>query len=251
VLTDHQMREAVLTDITGAVIHDVLTTPFGELVSQTGSRAITSDAGFPGQRMLMEISTNVSYNRHRHYDASFGRSLQPDPLGLIDGPNRYAYAGSNPVMWSDPRGEFIPLLAGALLGGSMGLLSELHDNGWNVGCVSPNAVLRGALGGAFGAGIGARLYPMLARGPFEFSHWIPKRVIKRLPESLQRLDGKWNGNIVTPWRHFKHDPFRYPKNNRQFGDRWKPVARQLDRVPGRLKGASIGTALQVQIETDQ
>jgi hypothetical protein len=66
VLTDHQMREAVLTDITGAVIHDVLTTPFGALVSQTGSGAITSDAGFPGQRTLMEIGTNVSYNWHRH-----------------------------------------------------------------------------------------------------------------------------------------------------------------------------------------
>jgi RHS repeat-associated protein len=85
----------------------VLTTPFGALVSQTGSGAITSDAGFPGQRTLMEIGTNVSYNWHRHYDASLGRYLQPDPLGLIDGTNRFAYAGSNPVMWSDPRGERI------------------------------------------------------------------------------------------------------------------------------------------------
>ncbi len=94
------MREAVLTDVTGAITRDVVTTPFGELVSQTGTGPVTSDAGFPGQRTLMEISGNVSYNWHRHYDASLGRYLQPDPLGLIDGPNRYAYAGSNPVMWS-------------------------------------------------------------------------------------------------------------------------------------------------------
>jgi hypothetical protein len=48
-----------LTDITGAVIHDVLTTPFDELVWQTGSGVITIDAGFPGQRTLMEIGANA------------------------------------------------------------------------------------------------------------------------------------------------------------------------------------------------
>jgi RHS repeat-associated protein len=99
------MREAVLTDAAGAIVRDMVTTPFGELAGQAGAAAYTADAGFPGQRTLMEIGGNVSYNWHRHYDASLGRYLQPDPLGLIDGPNRFAYVGSNPVMWSDPRGE--------------------------------------------------------------------------------------------------------------------------------------------------
>ncbi|MGE0056181.1 MAG: RHS repeat-associated core domain-containing protein [Hyphomicrobium sp.] len=33
---------------------------------------------------------------HRHYDPTIGRYTQPDPLGFVDGPSVYAYAGSKP-----------------------------------------------------------------------------------------------------------------------------------------------------------
>jgi RHS repeat-associated protein len=40
----------------------------------------------------------------RYYSCWLGRWLSPDPAGLIDGVNRYAYAGNNPVSHIDPAG---------------------------------------------------------------------------------------------------------------------------------------------------
>jgi uncharacterized protein RhaS with RHS repeats len=40
----------------------------------------------------------------RYYEPSSGRYLQTDPLGLGGGLSRYAYAGGNPLIYSDPLG---------------------------------------------------------------------------------------------------------------------------------------------------
>lgn len=37
------------------------------------------------------------YFGHRYYDPAIGRFITPDPLGMIDGPNVYLYAGNDPV----------------------------------------------------------------------------------------------------------------------------------------------------------
>ncbi|MEQ1714943.1 MAG: RHS repeat-associated core domain-containing protein [Hyphomicrobium sp.] len=48
----------------------------------------------------------LHYNWHRHYDPSLGRYTQPDPLGFVDGPSVYAYAGNSPATNVDPLGLF-------------------------------------------------------------------------------------------------------------------------------------------------
>jgi uncharacterized protein RhaS with RHS repeats len=48
--------------------------------------------------------TGLAYNWHRHYDATTGRHLTPDPIGFVDGPGVYAYVSNSPVMKVDPRG---------------------------------------------------------------------------------------------------------------------------------------------------
>lgn len=42
----------------------------------------------------------------RFYDSQIGRWITPDPLGMIDGPNRYAYLANNPLGHVDPWGYF-------------------------------------------------------------------------------------------------------------------------------------------------
>jgi RHS repeat-associated protein len=48
--------------------------------------------------------SGLEYKRNRYYDPGTGRFTQEDPIGLAGGVNLYAYAGSNPVAFSDPFG---------------------------------------------------------------------------------------------------------------------------------------------------
>ncbi|MCB0127827.1 MAG: RHS repeat-associated core domain-containing protein, partial [Caldilineaceae bacterium] len=44
------------------------------------------------------------YNYQRWYASKTGRYITPDPIGLAGGPNPYAYAGSNPMVYTDRSG---------------------------------------------------------------------------------------------------------------------------------------------------
>lgn len=48
--------------------------------------------------------TGLIYYRARYYDASIGRLISRDPIGLRGGVNRYAYAKNNPANFNDPLG---------------------------------------------------------------------------------------------------------------------------------------------------
>ena len=59
-----------------------------------------------------DAESGLHYNVHRYYDPARGEYLTPDPLGLVDADNRYAYARGNPLTNIDPLGLFkIPELA--------------------------------------------------------------------------------------------------------------------------------------------
>ncbi|PMS28537.1 hypothetical protein C0Z19_02255 [Trinickia soli] len=46
----------------------------------------------------------MHYNRYRYYDATVGRFISNDPIGLAGGANAYQYA-PNPSSWLDPLGR--------------------------------------------------------------------------------------------------------------------------------------------------
>jgi RHS repeat-associated protein len=78
--------------------------------------------GFPGQS---QTTADLYYNKYRDYDASTGRYVQADPIGLAGGASPYSYAMNNPMRYTDPDGRIVPLVlcgVGALVGaGAMGI----------------------------------------------------------------------------------------------------------------------------------
>lgn len=100
VQTDQLERPVMMTDINSAIVWRASYLPYGEVRSISGPTSL--ELRFPGQ--WFQLETGLSYNWHRHYDPSTGRYLQPDPLGMPDGPSRWAYAKNSPLMSVDPNG---------------------------------------------------------------------------------------------------------------------------------------------------
>ena len=92
---------AALTDESGATVQTYAYAAFGGVREQTGHdlNRVTFTA-----REAMGDSLGFYYYRHRVYDPTTGRFTAKDPLGFVDGANRYVYVGNNPVNNVDPFG---------------------------------------------------------------------------------------------------------------------------------------------------
>jgi RHS repeat-associated protein len=97
---DHLNRPIMLTDAAKTNVWWASYEPFGRVRATGGT--LTQNLGLPGQ--WFQLETGLSYNWHRHYDATTGRYTTADPLGFVDGPSLFAYAGNNPQRMVDPNG---------------------------------------------------------------------------------------------------------------------------------------------------
>jgi RHS repeat-associated protein len=98
--SDHLGTPQKMTDATKVVTWDRVQDPFGNTHSLAGTAQ--NPLRFPGQ--YADEESSLSYNYFRDYDPTLGRYVQSDPIGLIAGPNTYAYAGSRPISVLDPLG---------------------------------------------------------------------------------------------------------------------------------------------------
>jgi RHS repeat-associated protein len=206
---------------------------------------------YTGHDFQAELGLYLTH--YRAYEPNLGRWLSADPIGEAGGINLYGYVGNDPINGLDPYGlydfyEFMDdasnFSAGVGDNLSFGLTGAIReslpgiygDNGGVDKCSGAYgagewtgtglALVTGAAGGIKAAGAKA--------AGKEFSHWIPNRMGG--PRSI------WNGNYVSPARHYKHDPFRYPSGWRDLGPKWNPALQQLDRIPNAIKGGAAGAA---------
>lgn len=73
--------------------------PWGEKISQSG---LSLAIGYSGYFRVADAP--IYHTLNREYYPEIARFLEPDPAGLVDGPNIYAYAGNDPVNSKDPSG---------------------------------------------------------------------------------------------------------------------------------------------------
>jgi RHS repeat-associated protein len=97
---DHLNRPIMLTDATKVNVWWASYEPFGKVRATGGT--LTQNLGLPGQ--WFQLESGLAHNWHRHYDPTTGRYTTADPLGFVDGPSVYAYAGNNPQRMVDPSG---------------------------------------------------------------------------------------------------------------------------------------------------
>ena len=98
--TDHLGRPEIVTNPAKAVVWRASNFAFDRTVTLDTIGGL--NVGFPGQ--YYDLETGLWNNGFRDYDATVGRYVESDPLGLAAGINTFGYVGGNPVFNADPNG---------------------------------------------------------------------------------------------------------------------------------------------------
>ena len=162
-LSDALGSTRLLTDANGATTASYTYSPYGE-VTKSGS----DDTPFQFTGRDNDEAANLQFNRARYYSPELGRFISEDPIGLAGGVNQYAYAGGNPLSYTDPLGLFLTTvdatcaLAPDLCGEIFGQMFE------NVGDLSGDQCVAQAAydisSGFRQAGLGMSMLPLFRLG---------------------------------------------------------------------------------------
>ncbi|GFO83553.1 MAG: hypothetical protein A49_31800 [Methyloceanibacter sp.] len=101
---DHLGTTRALTDATATVVAQFFYNAWGVLEGATGSAE--TRYGYVGtQGYQTDAATGLMHLGARYYDATIGRFMQRDPIGIRGGLNIYVYCYNNPLQFTDAEGE--------------------------------------------------------------------------------------------------------------------------------------------------
>jgi len=161
--TDHLGTTRFMTDNTGAMVDSSVYSSFGERI--TGANPRYGYVGAFGYQAHDEFAFH--HVGHRYYEASTGRFLQRDPIGIGLGEiNVYAYVMGRPTQGIDPLGlGFWSAIGGAISGAISGAATGAIS-GAVVGFIAggPAGAVAGAAAGAAGGAVSGAIAGAVAGG---------------------------------------------------------------------------------------
>ncbi|MES2689239.1 MAG: FG-GAP-like repeat-containing protein [Bacteroidota bacterium] len=161
---NHISSLSAVTDSGGRVIERLHYDPYGRSLDNN-TAAVPVSASFTGK--AAETGVGLYNYGPRMYNAYTGRFISADSeIGKQHGNsplafNRYAYAGDNPIEYTDPSGHWAWLISG-LVGAIVSVVAVLivkailHEKvtGLDIGLAALSGFITGATGVAIGAGVG-------------------------------------------------------------------------------------------------
>jgi RHS repeat-associated protein len=125
---NHLGSSSVVTNASGVEVARAEYKPYGEIIDAASPGTDMFRAKFTGKEW--DKDSGLYYSDARYYDPATGRFITAD-THLFGGPesnaaslNPYAYAGDNPVVYTDPSGhsflDFLEAVAGVVVGAFMG-----------------------------------------------------------------------------------------------------------------------------------
>ena len=194
-------RQTLVPDIQGSIIASLDTggalTKIAYQAFGESATAVASGAGprYTARRLDPETATGSTqpnglyYYRARTYSPSWGRFLQPDPIGPTGGINLYAYVNNDPLNLTDPSGLCTSSLSGCaqsiynnLLAKPIDDITQLINNPSQI----PNAV----------AGVAPGIAPVAAE----------------LPQTVSAAVGAIRALSSTAQLNTQGNPFGIPDN---------------------------------------
>jgi RHS repeat-associated protein len=154
---DERGNTTAFSDGSGKVSGRLAYSPYGEVIAESGDSSSLFQYG--GLFGVVAAPDGLNYMRFRWYSPEMKRFISMDSsLGDITLPfslNRYIYAGSNPINFNDPEGEWVNIVVGAVGGAILGATVEIVSSKLQGKPVNWNSVASAAIGGAFAGGFAA------------------------------------------------------------------------------------------------
>jgi RHS repeat-associated protein len=147
-------RVTAVTNSSAATTANYSYSPYGD---SAGTGTSTTALQYTGREN--DGATGLYYYRARYYSPQLGRFIAEDPIGLAGGTNFYAYTNGDPISYRDPSGEFVWIVAGAVIGAGANVAATVIANGGFSGLTSQQ-LGAAALGGAVAGGLGALAGPL-------------------------------------------------------------------------------------------
>jgi len=138
-----------MTDAVGAI---VLTRDYD---AWGAPRLGGGEAGYAFTGREWDQETGLYYYRARYYEPRAGRFLSQDPIGFSGGTNFYAYAGNNPLRFTDPFGLSPYVVVNLSAGGSAGPLAGEFGTTYAINPATGNTSVYTYAGLGVGIGVGA------------------------------------------------------------------------------------------------